>query len=375
MLTKQHQFASRLQDPKMQFNYRSHMCGLCHELGSQYGHDYRLFTSHELTLLGMISNAQIKADPINVNKRCPLDPSHLDDVVTGDAMRYSGAASVILGMLSIKDHLDDKDQPGALNKFQNWLFDRKVPQAIKTLNEFGVNTDQVININLAQSKMENNHQDPSEPSANLAAELFAGTANISGIEHNKTVLREIGRNYGRFVYWMDAYLDYLDDISQGKFNPLISYSRIGKDAVILSDQAYVVLSERMEMIYGQIVEHLEKLNIYRYRADLLELLVAPVGRIAQGLRRNMVAGQSMEFRRWTFWDFLKAATFFISPKQIKFSPLQTIPLVFAASTQNPCESLGDSCGQSGKACESGGEACRDCGDGSNKCLNGISCNA
>ena len=37
------------------------------------------------------------------------------------------------------------------------------------------------------------------------------------------VLRAVGAGLGRFIYWMDAWEDYDDDIKKGRFNPLFVY--------------------------------------------------------------------------------------------------------------------------------------------------------
>ena len=38
-----------------------------------------------------------------------------------------------------------------------------------------------------------------------------------------SVLRAVGAGLGRFIYWMDAWEDYDDDIKKGRFNPLSVY--------------------------------------------------------------------------------------------------------------------------------------------------------
>lgn len=309
MLKKQHQFSARLTGEERQ-EFRTHMCGLCHALGDQYGHLSRLLTSGEMILLNMLTSAQTPTDPEIVLRRCPINPTRHVRTNQDTASEFAAQVAVSLAQISVTDDLTD--DPGPRAHLANRLLHNPARAAKNALENLGFDVATLDELTASQSAAENNQaDDPTSPSAMMSARLFAHTATLANLPENAEPLAIIGANYGAYVYLMDAYTDYADDMVEGTFNPLRDFSQDTGTGFTLSPAGQEWLLTRFEAIHAAILENLPLLNLYRYQTTLAHLLTEPVEKVIAELNRQLAQQKTWQYRRWKAADVLKAALFIL----------------------------------------------------------------
>ncbi|MBZ0319971.1 MAG: DUF5685 family protein [Anaerolineae bacterium] len=309
MLKKQHQFSAQLTGEARQ-HYRLHMCSLCHTLGDHYGHMARLLTSGEMILLNLLTSAQTPTPSEIVMRRCPLNPTRHVRTQSDTASEFAAQVAVSLADVKIADDLSDA--PGPRAHLAHWLLSRPADAARQALQELGFDTATFAELTATQAAAEQDDSaDPAHPSALISAQLFAHTAHLAGIPENAEALAVIGANYGAYIYLMDAYTDYPQDMVKGTFNPLRRYTTTTNGGFELTPSGQTWLLSRFEAIRAAIVEQLPRLQLYRANATLTTLLTEPLDKVIQTLHQQLEQHQTWQYRQWKKTDILKAALFIL----------------------------------------------------------------
>ena len=277
--------------------YRLHMCGLCHALGDDYGQASRLLTSRELILLNMLVSAQLP-EMTTTERRCPLNPLMHVQTNVSVASEFSAAIAIKLTEASVTD--DIQDEGGLLPHLAHFALKRPVKQANTALEKLDFATTNLNQLNAQQTLAENGKStQPEHPSAQLSADIFAMTATLANLPKNAPHLAEIGRAYGATIYWMDAYLDFAQDMRTGAFNPLREYADQPQSLTLAGLQ----LLHSKFSAYEQIIRsNLIQLHLYRYQLDLETLLLEPLERVYTELEHLIQQERALSFRpRQAVW--------------------------------------------------------------------------
>lgn len=319
MLTQQHRFARRLVNPKWQQSYRTHMCGLCHALGDQYGLASRLLTSHEMILLNLLITAQRPAVVEVVSRRCPLNPLHRVATNRDAASEFAAATAVALTKISLDDQVQDSGGSHLVARAARWQLGDRWQTALDRLSYLGFQTENLSRLNERQTHVEQSaSSDPAAPTAALSAALFVQTARLANNRDNETSLAIIGAHYGTYLYLLDAYRDLPADVAQGDFNPLRPFVRSTAEGVELSPAGLKWLLTRFEQIDSEIQRHFQQLQLYRDSELLQELLTKPGQQVISHLLAQLNRQAEPTCRTWSRTDMLKAA-FFMSPAPLLFA--------------------------------------------------------
>ena len=273
MLTQQHYFASRFIKCDHKPDYRLHMCGLCHALGDGYGLFARLLTNHEMILLNTLTSAQQSAEPVQVTRRCPLNPARKVQTNQDSASQFAAAAAVSLAYTSVED---DRVDEGGIKAWAaaRWL--RPLYQkALDSLHACQFDPHTLQRLTAEQSKSENGG-DPTRPTALLSAQLFAQTAQLADQPGNAAALATIGANYGAYLYLLDAYRDYPRDMLHDQYNPLRTYTERTGEGFLLAQSGIDWLRDQFMTIQQQIADQFAALRLYRYQDMLHTLLFQPM---------------------------------------------------------------------------------------------------
>lgn len=312
MLTKQHRFAQRIINPQHRQVYQTHMCGLCHSLGDNYGLLSRLLTSYEMTMLNMLTNAQDQEDAQMIMRRCPLNPLVKAETIRGTACKFTSAAAITLAHVSVVDDVQDSLGRNLVARFANWLLDKPYQVSLQVLSELGFETEAVMSLNERQAAAEQDKtQDPTVPSAMVSAKLFAMTACIAGNPRNEESLSIIGASYGTYLYLLDAFRDYPRDMVQGDYTPLRCFSEQLDNAFILRPEGIEWLLEKLTKIQDDINTHVDLLLLYHYQDVIKGLLCEPIKRFVLKLEKEAEDQQGLLFLRWQPVDVLNATALFL----------------------------------------------------------------
>ena len=202
-------------------SYKSVYCGLCRELGRQYGPLARLTLSYDFTFLAMLALSLSQEEPRITVERCPVNPLKRVpcSVGTEEAVFCCDMAALMLWHKLRDDAADDGPirrlgarlglllAAPARKKAQQRqprlaaLFQRQMDRQAALEREGCADVDQAC-----------------DPTATVLAEIFAS---LSSQEREKRVLWRLGYLLGRYVYMVDALDDLDQDQKRGSYNPFL----------------------------------------------------------------------------------------------------------------------------------------------------------
>jgi hypothetical protein len=277
----------RLKGPQRS-EWSTHYCGLCLSLLNGFGHISRLFTNSEGVLISVLCDAQA-SDPLRKRRHLrPLRRFRSVDVVEPgeEASRYAAAMSLLMAASKILDHVADHQSfigylPGPFSMAAR----RWIESARKSAAKLGVDISPVeaqLNRQIELEKMgKESFLFYSQAVERAAGIVCAHTAAIAGRPGNAAALYDIGTMYGRIIYLVDAYMDYVGDIRAGRFNPLAQSFQLQdmrfRARELFNDAHRIIIDRlgRLKLVRGEFVtsllaEHLPTLANAAFSAGMLQ---------------------------------------------------------------------------------------------------------
>ncbi|MEO0469605.1 MAG: DUF5685 family protein [Bacteroidota bacterium] len=276
------------QDQKEQF--RLHYCGNCKSIGRLYSQKARFFTNFDVTLLsemlsGLSSNQRENWQESFKSWNC-FDLPKTEEVPAH--LQYTAGVSVLLADLKFKDNLIDSKWKFSVWHLLKTIFSKDFKKAKSQLAESGVSVNEMWDLFLEQIEREaqpNQLAQPldaiafySEVTAKLTAQVFANGARISGALEEVEVVSQIGFQFGKLAYILDALEDFDKDILNKEFNAVQAAYHISHMSKDIRDE--------LEFQIREIVSHLDT----AIRALPLPILLAESfsHRIAKNVERRLL---------------------------------------------------------------------------------------
>ena len=246
---------------EQQRRYGAVYCGICRRIREQSGQLSRLGLSYDMAFLAVLLMSLYEPEEDSGKNSCALHPITRRDWLDNDYIRYAADMNVVLAYYNCLDDWQDDGKKSA-----KWMADaygkhlpdieRRWPrqcQAVKSSIE-------------ALSALEKeNCPNPDEPAGafgQLMGELLVVREDLWA-----DILRKMGNALGRFIYLLDAELDYDRDRRKGKYNPFLAKGE-GKDWAKWED--YLVLT------MGRCTSEFEKLPLVQDKALLDNILYSGV---------------------------------------------------------------------------------------------------
>ena len=246
---------------EQQRRYSAVYCGICRQIRERSGQLSRLGLSYDMALLALLLMSLYEPEECGGKNSCMLHPITRRDWLDNDYIRYAADMNVALSYYNCLDDWRDDGKKSA--KWMADVYEKHLPdiencwprqcQAIKSSIE-------------ALSALEKqNCPNPDEPAGafgELMAELFVVKEDLWS-----DTLRKMGNALGRFIYLLDAELDYDRDKRKGKYNPFLAKGE-SKDWAKWED--YLVLT------MGRCTAEFEKLPLVQDKALLDNILYSGV---------------------------------------------------------------------------------------------------
>ena len=201
--------------------YKAIYCGLCKELGKNFGFISRFTLSYDFAFLGLLAFAINKTEASITPQACMAHPLKKTPCLVCDGgLTYTAAAASILIYHKLKDDFADKGfmkklAAGSILPFVKGSY-KKAKKAYPML------ADSVEESMKQQAILEKEHcpsiDMAAEPTAQIMSEIAKG---ISDDEQQKRVLSRFGYLLGRYVYITDALDDVKEDYKKKAYNPLL----------------------------------------------------------------------------------------------------------------------------------------------------------
>lgn len=246
---------------EQQKRYGAVYCGICRRIRQQSGQLARLGLSYDMAFLALLLMSLYEPEETGDRSPCLLHPLTRRQWVDGPYIRYAADMNVALAYYNCLDDWKDDGKRSA-----KWMADR-FETHLPRIEADWPRQCQVIRRCLDRlSKLETeNCPNPDEPAGafgELMGELFRVREDMWA-----DTLRQMGNALGRFVYLLDAELDYDKDKKQGKYNPFLAR---GEERNAQAWEDYLVLT------MGRCTESFEKLPLVQDKPLLDNILYSGV---------------------------------------------------------------------------------------------------
>ena len=202
--------------------YRAVYCGLCRAQGKCTGQCSRMTLSYDVAFLALLRLA-IEGKPCTVKQgRCIAHPFKKRSYVDYCApLEYCAYAAAILTYGKTLDDLTDERGIKKLRARMTMPMARKMRR--KALKRNYADLDQKVSEGLKKlSEIEKSNVKSVDVPADAFGEILAEIMSYGLDGTDKTIMYNIGKHVGRWIYIVDAADDVSDDIKKQRYNAFIS---------------------------------------------------------------------------------------------------------------------------------------------------------
>ena len=196
--------------------FRAVYCGLCRQLGLQFGVIGQTSITYDCAFVAMLLASLYEMAENSGELRCVPHPARRHTYVITPATEYAADLNIVLAYYH---HLDDvKDDRSIIAGKKATLLKKHLPH-IKNRRLRQYEAIEKSLEQLARIEKENilNPDIPANCFGELMAELL-----VMHEDEFSPALRRMGAALGRFIYLLDACNDLHRDIKKGRYNPLIA---------------------------------------------------------------------------------------------------------------------------------------------------------
>lgn len=196
--------------------YAKFYCGLCHQLGVEYGNAGSATLTYDMTFLAILLSSLYQPEETAGNRKCIRHPVRPHPYVVTPATAYAAQMNVVLAYYQ---RLDDwNDDHNLIAKKKSELLEKYLP-AIEASNprQCAAITGCLQRLTAMEKAGELNPDVPANCFGELLGALFVWRED----DYAPTLWR-MGAALGRFVYLLDAVNDLKADIKKQRYNPLVA---------------------------------------------------------------------------------------------------------------------------------------------------------
>ena len=251
--------------------YSSIYCGICRGIKGQSGQPARICLSYDMAFLALLLMSLYEPEERSGKNGCLVHPLSHRPWVDNPLIRYSADMNVALSYYNALDDWRDDGKKSA--KLLAGILEKQLPDIEK---RYPRQCEAIQNCIAKLSELEKeNCCNPDEPAAcfgQLMGELLVYEEDLWS-----PLLRQMGNALGRFIYLLDAALDYRQDLKKGKYNPYIAMG-LGEDWQRWED--YLVLT------MARCTDYFERLPLVQDKPLLDNILYSGVWVNYRGKRKE-----------------------------------------------------------------------------------------
>ena len=246
---------------EQQDRYGSVYCGICRAIRLQSGQIARLGLSYDMAFLALLLMSLYEPEEESGRNSCVMHPIKRRPWVDNPYVRYCGDMNVALAYYNcLDDWQDDKNHAA---KMMADAMEKRLPAIEERWSrQCGAIRDCLGKLSALEKAGCANPDEPAGIFGDLMAELLVYEEDLWA-----PTLRQMGHALGRFIYLMDAALDYDKDRKKGKYNPYLAMGT-GKDPARWEE--YLVLT------MGRCTAWYEKLPLVQDKSLLDNILYSGV---------------------------------------------------------------------------------------------------
>lgn len=252
--------------------FKAYYCGLCKELGRQYGQMSRFSLNYETTFLALFLSGLSEKKPVILPASCIANPFKKKPIIQNN--EYISYASDISIMLTYhKFHDMKKDERPVIGAAGMLALSRAYKKACKRHPDKASVIERLLcNLDALESQKCSKVDEAAEPFAELMKQIFL-CDNIKLKAEELSHIKYIAYNLGRFIYIIDAYDDLAKDVKCGNYNPLLeNFNFDGGDLQTFKKAIEDWVSFNLTYTLSTINATCDKLNFYRHKAIVQNIL-------------------------------------------------------------------------------------------------------
>jgi len=238
--------------------YRACYCGLCRTLGKEHGAKSRITLNYDMTFLVLVLSSVYNIKVVEKGQeRCIAHPLSKHDYWYNNITKYAGDMNILLTYFNFLD--DWKDDKSLISLAEAKVYKKEFNQVSKKYPEKSEYIKgKLKELSIMEKKGIMNPDMPGNSFGDILGEVFAFKD-----DENIDNLREFGKALGKFIYILDAVLDFKDDLKKERYNPMIrTPSNIHKDI--------------LNILMGDCTQKYESLNIKKDKELIENILYSGV---------------------------------------------------------------------------------------------------
>lgn len=246
--------------PEMKFRefdlYRSYYCGLCRELKRNYGIKGQMTLNYDMTFLTILLSGLYDSDTKKDECRCVAHPFEKHETRINEFTEYAADMNIVLSYYQCMDDWNDSRKVGkrmfaGLIKGAALRVEKKYPEKVSKIKE------ELGKLGEYERKNSTDIDAVSGCFGRLMAVICAYKK-----DEWEEYLNRIGFYLGKYIYLLDAFEDYAEDVKKERYNPLGERAKDKEYCQSLLTMMMAECSAAFEML--PIVENLEILQNILY---------------------------------------------------------------------------------------------------------------
>lgn len=244
--------------------FKSYYCGVCKSMEYRYTHAARFTLTYDCAFLAMFLASVTGTNPKTKDALCVLRKR---DIATGEIIDYCADMNIILAYYKLEDDVNDNNSKKAR------LAMAALKKAFEKARIANGDAEKLIKSNLEYLYLleKEKCQEP-ERVADAFGRLLEGIVGY-GCSMNAAAMG-VGYNLGKYIYLLDAYVDYKKDIKDGSYN--VFYLQYGEVEDLKERITFLMEATLSEMarFYNQIQikDNKEMLDNILYLGIIQEML-------------------------------------------------------------------------------------------------------
>ena len=248
-------------DKEAEKRYGAVYCGICRRIRLQSGQIARLGLSYDMAFLALLLMSLYEPEETSGEKACNLHPVRKRPWVDNRFVRYAADMNVALSYYNCLDDWEDDRKYSA--RLLAGQFGKHLPEIENRYSrQCGAIAECIRQLSELEKAGCGNPDEPAACFGQLMGELLTYEEDLWA-----PTLRQMGFYLGRFIYLLDAALDYEKDQKKGKYNPYLAMDT-GKD--------WQRWEEYLVLTMGRCTEFFERLPLVQDKPLLDNILYSGV---------------------------------------------------------------------------------------------------
>ena len=203
-------------DKDQKQRYNAVYCGICRQIRERSSQTARLSLSYDMAFLALLLMSLYEPEEASGNRACGLHPIKPRPWVDNLYIRYAADMNVALAYYKALDDVRDDGSKAA--KLAAAVLEKSLPEI---QSRYSRQCRAIEDCITRLSRLEQEGCQNPDLTAACFGQLM-GELLVYEEDMWSPALRQMGISLGRFIYLLDAAVDYRKDKKQGKYNPFLA---------------------------------------------------------------------------------------------------------------------------------------------------------